>query len=86
MRQWVAAVLLRIAGVGARAQSGAKIASHWHPEDEDVTVLRGGFSGAMGDKFDDAALRELPPGSYLLMPKNMHRSAKASGQTILAPV
>lgn|SRR5512143_3847443 len=66
-----------------RLADGTKIAPHWHPEDENVTVLRGGFSAGMGDKFDDAALQELPPGSYVMMPKNMHHFAKASGQTIL---
>ena len=66
-----------------RLSDGTKIAPHWHPEDENVTVMRGGFSAGMGDKFDDAALQELPPGSYVLMPKNMHHFAKATGQTVL---
>jgi len=66
-----------------RLADGTKIAPHWHPEDENVTVMRGGFSAGMGDKFDDAALQELPAGSYVLMPKNMHHFAKATGQTVL---
>jgi quercetin dioxygenase-like cupin family protein len=66
-----------------RLADGAKIAPHWHPEDENVTVLRGTFLAGMGDKFDDAALQELPPGSYVLMPKNMHHFAKARGETVL---
>ena len=66
-----------------RFADGTKIAPHWHPEDEHVTVLRGGFAAGMGDKFDDAALQDLPPGSYVLMPKNMHHFAKATGQTVV---
>ena len=66
-----------------RLADGTKIAPHWHPEDENVTVMRGGFSAGMGDKFEDAALQDLPPGSYVLMPKNMHHFAKATGQTVL---
>ena len=66
-----------------RLADGTKIAPHWHPEDENVTVMHGGFSAGMGDKFDDAALQELPAGSYVLMPKNMHHFAKATGQTVL---
>ena len=66
-----------------RVADGTKIAPHWHPEDENVTVMRGVFMAGMGDKFDDAGLQELPAGSYVLMPKNMHHFAKASGQTVL---
>jgi quercetin dioxygenase-like cupin family protein len=66
-----------------RLADGTKIAPHWHPEDEHVTVLRGTFLAGMGDKFDDAALQELPAGTFVLMPKNMHHFAKASGQTVL---
>lgn len=66
-----------------RLTDGTKIPPHWHPEDENVTVMRGSFAAGMGDKFDDAALQDLPPGSYVLMPKNMHHFAKASGQTVV---
>jgi anti-sigma factor ChrR (cupin superfamily) len=66
-----------------RLADGTKFAPHWHPEDEHVTVLRGTFMAGMGDKFDDAALQELPAGTYVMMPKTMHHFAKASGQTVL---
>jgi quercetin dioxygenase-like cupin family protein len=66
-----------------RLADGTKIPPHWHPEDEHVTVLRGTFMAGMGDKFDDAALQELPAGTYVMMPKNVHHFAKASGQTVL---
>jgi quercetin dioxygenase-like cupin family protein len=69
--------------VRLKLADGTKIPPHWHPEDENVTVLRGVFLAGMGDKFDDAALQELPPGTFVLMPKQMHHFAKAKGDTVL---
>ena len=66
-----------------KMEDGAKVPPHWHPEDENVTVLRGTFLAGMGDKFDAAALQELPPGSFVMMPKQMHHFAQAKGQTVL---
>jgi len=66
-----------------RLADGTKIPPHWHPEDENVTVLRGVFMAGMGEKFDDAALQELPSGTYVMMPKAMRHFAKAKGETVL---
>lgn len=62
---------------------GYKVAPHWHPTDENVTVLQGTINLGMGDKFDESAVKQLPAGSYSLMPKNMRHFAFASGETIL---
>lgn len=35
-----------------QAPAGYQIAAHWHPTDENVTVLSGTFAIGMGDKFD----------------------------------
>lgn len=66
-----------------RLADGTKIPPHWHPQDENVTVLRGTFLAGMGEKYDEAALQELPPGSYVQMPKEMRHFAKARGETVL---
>ncbi len=66
-----------------RLSDGTRIPPHWHPEDENVTVLRGTFLAGMGEKYDEAALGELPPGSYVQMPKEMRHFAKARGETVL---
>jgi quercetin dioxygenase-like cupin family protein len=47
---------------------GSHVAAHWHPEDENVTVLQGTFLAGMGDKYDPAALHEYPAGSYIFSP------------------
>jgi hypothetical protein len=57
--------------------AGFKIAPHWHPTDENVTVISGTFALAMGEKFDAAALKDLPAGGYALMPAEMRHFAQA---------
>jgi quercetin dioxygenase-like cupin family protein len=48
--------------VRLKMPAGYKIAPHWHPTDEHVTVLSGSFALGMGEKFDPAALKTLPAG------------------------
>ena len=40
--------------VRAKMPAGYKIAPHWHPTDEHVTILSGTFAFGMGDKLDAA--------------------------------
>jgi anti-sigma factor ChrR (cupin superfamily) len=61
----------------------ARVAAHWHPEDENVTVVQGTFLAGMGEKYDAAALHEFPTGSFILMPKQMRHFAAARGETIV---
>ena len=49
--------------------AGARVAPHWHPTDEHITVIEGPVSFGMGKKFDRAAGKEMGAGSYLVMPK-----------------
>jgi ketosteroid isomerase-like protein len=58
--------------VRAQLPAGYKIAPHWHPTDEHVTVLSGTIAMAMGDQFDQAALTDLPAGGYAALPATMH--------------
>lgn len=52
--------------------AGYKFAPHWHPTDENITVLSGTFSMGMGDTFDPDATKPLGPGGFALMPARMH--------------
>src|SRR5437870_13667415 len=54
--------------VRLKMPAGYKIAPHWHPTDEHVTVLSGRFALGRGEKFDRAALKGLPAGGYGLLP------------------
>jgi quercetin dioxygenase-like cupin family protein len=61
--------------VRLKVPAGYKIAPHWHPTDEHVTVVAGTFSLGMGDTFDAKAAKTLNPGGYALMPAEMHHYA-----------
>lgn len=63
--------------------AGFKIAPHWHPTDEHVTVLSGTIGFGMGDKFDAAAMKVLSAGSYAMMPAEMRHFARAKTTTIV---
>ena len=69
--------------IRAKLPDGYKIAPHWHPTDENVVVLSGTFVVGTGDKFDEKAMTSLPTGSFVRMPKLMHHSAMAKGETVI---
>jgi len=54
--------------------AGYKIMPHWHPLDENVTVISGTFAAGMGDTFDPN-VKPLPAGSFASMPAGMHHFA-----------
>lgn len=60
-----------------RMPAGYRIAAHWHPTNENVTVLSGTFSVGMGDKFDRTALKNMPAGTYAFMPSETRHFAMA---------
>ncbi|HEY0514744.1 MAG TPA: cupin domain-containing protein [Thermoanaerobaculia bacterium] len=61
--------------VRLKMPAGYKVAPHWHPTDEQITVISGTFSLGMGDTFDPKATKALTPGGYGLMPAEMHHFA-----------
>jgi anti-sigma factor ChrR (cupin superfamily) len=62
---------------------GYKIMPHWHPTQENVTVISGEFHVGMGDKFDEAGMQALPVGSYAAVPPRHHHYAVAKGETVV---
>jgi len=69
--------------VRLKLPAGYKIAPHWHPTDEHVTVLSGELSLGMGDTLDTAKGVALHAGGYAVAPANMHHYAwTQSGATI----
>jgi len=62
---------------------GAKIAPHWHPTTENVTVIRGAAAVGMGSKWDDAALKDVPTGGFFWAAPHMTHFAECKGDTIL---
>jgi quercetin dioxygenase-like cupin family protein len=66
-----------------KAPDGYKIMPHWHPTDENVTVLEGTFVMGTGEKFDEAAAHAMPAGSFVRMPKGTRHFAMAKGETVV---
>ena len=51
--------------------AGYKLAPHKHPDYREVTILSGTWHTGYGDKFDAAALKALPAGSFYTEPANI---------------
>jgi hypothetical protein len=62
---------------------GTKIAPHWHPTTENVTVIKGAAGVGMGSKWDDAALKDVPTGGFFWAAPHMAHFAECKGDTIL---
>jgi quercetin dioxygenase-like cupin family protein len=66
-----------------RCAAGTKIPAHWHPTDENVTVLQGTFQVGMGEKFDATKLETMSSGNFVSMPKEMRHFALSKTATIV---
>jgi hypothetical protein len=62
---------------------GTKIAPHWHPTTENVTVVKGTFALGMGSKWDPAALKDLPAGGFASAPARMRHFAMCKGDSVV---
>ena len=62
---------------------GLKVAPHWHPNTENVTVIKGGAAVGMGSKWDDAALKDVPTGGFFTAGPHMNHFAQCKGDTVL---
>lgn len=69
--------------VRLKMAAGYRIAPHWHPTDEHVTVLSGTFSIGMGETFDKTAMKDLPAGGYVLLPADMRHYAMAKTASVV---
>ena len=62
---------------------GTKIAPHWHPTAENVTVIKGAFLLGMGAKWDDAAMKEIPVGGFASAPAQMRHYGQCKGNGVV---
>jgi quercetin dioxygenase-like cupin family protein len=69
--------------VRLKMPDGYRIAPHWHPLRENVTVVSGTFKVGMGDTFDKDKVASLPAGSFAFLDPDMHHYAMASGEVIV---
>jgi anti-sigma factor ChrR (cupin superfamily) len=69
--------------VRLKMPDGYKIAPHWHPKRENVTVISGNFKVGMGDKFDESKMMTFPVGSFAFMDPEKRHYAMAMGETVV---
>jgi hypothetical protein len=62
---------------------GYKVAPHWHPKRENVTVISGTLKVGMGDKFDESKMMSFAATSFAYLDPSMHHYAMASGETVV---
>jgi anti-sigma factor ChrR (cupin superfamily) len=66
-----------------RCVDGSKVPAHWHPTDENVTVLKGTFLVGMGETFDESKLQTMNVGNFVTVPKEMRHFALCKGEVIV---
>src|SRR5262245_45609322 len=66
-----------------KVPAGYKVAPHWHPTDEHLTVISGTFALGMGEKFEAASMKSLGRGGYALMPAEMRHYAMAKTAAVV---
>jgi ChrR Cupin-like domain len=69
--------------VRLKMPDGYRIAPHWHPLRENVTVISGTFKVGMGDTFETSKMGTFPAGSFAYLDPDMHHYAMASGEVIV---
>jgi hypothetical protein len=69
--------------VRLKMPAGYRIAPHWHPLRENVTVLSGTLKVGMGDTFEESAMAAFPAGSFAFLDPDMHHYVMASGEVIV---
>jgi hypothetical protein len=63
--------------------AGYRIAPHWHPKRENVTVISGTFKVGMGDSFEESSMMSFPAGSFAFLDPEMHHYAMAKGEVVV---
>ncbi|HEY3694819.1 cupin domain-containing protein [Phenylobacterium sp.] len=61
--------------IKAKMPAGYRIPPHWHPTDENVTLLSGDLTLGMGDKLDPAKGEKLAAGGAIVAKAKMHHFA-----------
>jgi len=57
--------------IRAQVPAGYKVAPHWHPGTENITVLSGTVALGMGETWDEAQMQALAIGGYASLPAGM---------------
>jgi quercetin dioxygenase-like cupin family protein len=63
-----------------------RIAAHDHPDDRVATVVSGTWYFGYGSKFDERALKALPPGSFYTEPPGQPHFARTGETTVVLQI
>lgn len=63
--------------------AGFRVAPHFHPAIEHLTVLSGTIHFGMGDKFDAAKLTPMRAGSFIVMPVGTNHFVETREETVI---
>ncbi|WP_309571525.1 cupin domain-containing protein [Deinococcus sp.] len=63
--------------------AGYQIPAHWHPTQEDVTVVSGSLNVGMGNKLDKAAGTLLKAGGFVALPEKMNHYVWTDEETVV---
>ena len=69
--------------VRLKLPAGYRIAAHWHPTDEQVTVLSGSLTIGMGDKLNERKGQTLHAGGFGITPAHMNHYAWTKTGTVI---
>jgi hypothetical protein len=69
--------------VRLKMPAGYKIAPHWHPKRENVTVISGNFKVGMGDRFDESSMMTFAAGGFAFLDPDMHHYAMATDEVVV---
>jgi len=69
-----------------RVPPHTKIASHSHRDDRVATVISGMWHIGYGDKFDEAKLKALPPGSFYTEPPGRNHFADTGDEPVVVQI
>ena len=58
----------------AQVPAGYRVPPHWHPTDENLTILSGTIALGMGDKWDEGSMQPLAAGGVVVLPAEMRHS------------
>jgi hypothetical protein len=64
-----------------KAPDGYRVAAHWHPAAEHLTIISGTFNLGTGDKLDETKTTPMAAGAFGSMPAKMHHFAWCKGET-----
>jgi pimeloyl-ACP methyl ester carboxylesterase len=69
-----------------RAPAHSRIAAHSHRDDRVATVISGTWHIGYGDKFDEAKLKALPPGSFYTEPPSRNHFAETGDEAVVVQI